>query len=188
MTRRPVLLPLVPRITAEIEAMAGGAASILSRGGMRTKIEAAKIATTGGTTMLIADGRVVHPVARLERGRAVHLVPVALQPGDRAKEMDRRSGRAARHAARRCRRGARDPGRQLAAARRGAPRGGGSFKRGDCVLIRTEAGEIGRGLVNYSSDKAALIAGRRSGEIERVLGAPGRAELIHRDDMVLAGD
>ena len=64
----------------------------------------------------------------------------------------------------------------------------GAFKRGDCVLIRTEAGEVGRGLVNYSADKAALIIGRRSGEIEQVLGAPGRAELIHRDDMVLAGD
>ena len=65
----------------------------------------------------------------------------------------------------------------------------GAFKRGDCVLIRTEAtGEIGRGLVAYSADKAERIIGKRSSEIEAVLGAPGRAELIHRDDMVLAGD
>ena len=57
----PTLIPVVPRITPEIEAMAGGAASHLSRGGMRTKIEAGKIATAGGTHMLIADGRVAHP-------------------------------------------------------------------------------------------------------------------------------
>lgn len=60
------LIEIVPKITAEIEAMAGGAASNLSRGGMRTKIEAGKIATTGGTHMLIADGRVMHPIARLQ--------------------------------------------------------------------------------------------------------------------------
>ena len=64
----------------------------------------------------------------------------------------------------------------------------GAFKRGDCVLIRTEQGEVGRGLVTYSAERAELIIGRRSSDIERVLGAPGRAELIHRDDMVLAGD
>ena len=63
-----MLIPVVPSITAAVEAMAGGAASTLSRGGMRTKIEAAKIATTGGTTMLIADGRVPHPVRRLVEG------------------------------------------------------------------------------------------------------------------------
>ncbi len=65
----------------------------------------------------------------------------------------------------------------------------GAFKRGDCVLIRAGGvGEIGRGLVAYSADKAAQLIGRQSREIEAVLGAPGRAELIHRDDMVLAGD
>ncbi len=62
------LIPLVPRITAAVEAMAGGAATSLSRGGMRTKIEAGKIATGGGTTMLIADGRIPHPIQRLEQG------------------------------------------------------------------------------------------------------------------------
>ena len=65
--------------------MAGGAASELSRGGMRTKIEAARIATAGGAHMVIADGRVLHPIRAHRRGRALHLVPVA-----------RRSPRAAR--------------------------------------------------------------------------------------------
>ena len=62
------LIPVVPRVTAEIEAMAGGAASEFSRGGMTTKIEAAKIATTGGTHMVIADGRVNNPIARIAGG------------------------------------------------------------------------------------------------------------------------
>ncbi len=73
-------IPIVPRVTAEIEAMAGGAASQFSRGGMRTKIEAAKIAATGGAHMVIADGRA--PSAdRAHRGRrALHLVPDASRP------------------------------------------------------------------------------------------------------------
>ncbi len=181
------LVPVVARITAEIEAMAGGAASALSRGGMRTKIEAAKIATTGGTTMLIADGRVAHPVARLVEGAPCTWFPSPSNPVTARKKwiagqveprgtlwVDEGAARAIQ------------AGNSLLPA--GVRSVDGAFKRGDCVLIRTEAGEVGRGLVAYSADKAALIVGRRSGEIEHVLGAPGRAELIHRDDMVLAGD
>jgi hypothetical protein len=63
------LIPVVPRITAEIESMAGGAGSELSRGGMRTKIEAAKIATSGGTHMIIADGRVDNPLGAIASGK-----------------------------------------------------------------------------------------------------------------------
>ena len=181
------LLTLVPRITAEIEAMAGGAASSLSRGGMRTKIEAAKIATTGGTTMLIADGRVVHPVARLTEGAPCTWFPSPSNPVTARKKWiaGQVEPRGTLHVDAGAARAIQEGNSLLPA---GVRRVEGAFKRGDCVLIRTEAGEIGRGLVAYSSDKAALIAGRRSGEIERVLGAPGRAELIHRDDMVLAGD
>ena len=182
-----MLIPVVPRITAEIEAMAGGPASPLSRGGMRTKIEAAKIATTGGTTMLIADGRVAHPVGRLADGGGCTWFlspsnPVTARKKWIAGQVEPRgtlwvdAGAARALAA----------GNSLLPA--GVRRVEGDFKRGDCVLIRAETGEIGRGLVAYSADKAELIVGRRSGEIEAVLGAPGRAELIHRDDMVLAGE
>ena len=62
------LIPIVERVTPAIEAMAGDAASELSRGGMRTKIEAARIATSAGTHMVIADGRVAHPIARVAAG------------------------------------------------------------------------------------------------------------------------
>lgn len=181
------LLPVVPRITGEIESMAGGAASILSRGGMRTKIEAGKIATTGGTHMLIADGRVPHPIARLLDGGPCTWFLTPSNPVTARKKwiagqveprgvlyVDRGAARAIAL------------GNSLLPA--GVVRLEGAFKRGDCVLIRTEEGEMGRGLVNYSADKAERIIGKHSSEIESVLGVPGRAELIHRDDMVLAGD
>ncbi|MDR3462353.1 MAG: glutamate 5-kinase [Beijerinckiaceae bacterium] len=182
------LIPVVPRITAEIESMAGGAASILSRGGMRTKIEAAKIATTGGAHMIIADGRVLHPIQRLNDGAACTWFlspsnPVTARKKWIAGSIEPRGTVFVDAGAAR----AIQAGNSLLPA--GVLRIEGPFKRGDCVLIRLEEdGEIGRGLVAYSADKAAQIIGRKSHEIETVLGAPGRAELIHRDDMVLAGD
>ena len=87
------LLPVVERVTPEIEAMAGGAASELSRGGMRTKIEAARIATSAGAHMVIADGRVVHPIARIAEGGGLHLVPDAVEPDRGAQGLDRRVAR-----------------------------------------------------------------------------------------------
>ena len=154
---------------------------------MSTKIEAGKIATTGGTTMLIADGRIEHPIQRLAEGGICTWFLSPLNPVTARKKwiagsieprgtlwVDDGAARAIL------------AGNSLLPA--GVRRLEGAFKRGDCVLIRAATGEIGRGLVAYSADKAELIIGRRSSEIERVLGAPGRAELIHRDDMVLGGD
>jgi glutamate 5-kinase len=65
----------------------------------------------------------------------------------------------------------------------------GHFARGDCVILRDETGaEIGRGLVAFDVDEVMQITGRKSGEIEGVLGVAGRAEVIHRDDMALVGE
>ena len=99
------LIPIVERVTSEIEAMAGAAGSELSRGGMRTKIEAAKIATTSGTHMLIASGKIEHPLQAICRWRALHLVPDAGQSRHRAKTLDRGLAGAEGHADHRCRRG-----------------------------------------------------------------------------------
>ncbi len=96
------LIPLVERITPEIEAMAGASGSELSRGGMQTKIEAGKIATTGGIHMVIASGRVDHPLKR-DREQQLHLVSHARQSGHGAQEMDRGLARAKGHADHRCR-------------------------------------------------------------------------------------
>jgi glutamate 5-kinase len=65
----------------------------------------------------------------------------------------------------------------------------GAFARGDCIVIRNaKGGEIGRGLATYDALDAAKIAGRSTRDIESLLGYRGPDELIHRDDMALAGD
>ncbi len=182
------LIPVVPRITAEIEAMAGGAASELSRGGMTTKIEAAKITTTGGAHMVIADGRVAHPIARIAAGADCTWFlspsnPVTARKKWIAGSLEPRGTVHIDAGAAR----ALFAGRSLLPA--GVTRVEGAFSRGDCVLLRDAGGgEIGRGLAAYDAAEAAQLAGRNSRDIEALLGAPGRAEMIHRDDMVLAGE
>jgi glutamate 5-kinase len=180
------LIPLVPRITAEIEAMAGGAASELSRGGMRTKIEAAKIATAGGTHMVIADGRVKNPLAAIAGGARCTWFLTGSNPVSARKtwiagaleprgvlHLDAGAVKAVR------------AGRSLLPA--GVARIEGSFGRGDAVILRAPDGaELGRALVAYDSDHAGRIAGRSSRDIEAILGYAGRAEMVHRDDMALA--
>ena len=181
-------IPLVQRITPAIEAMAGGAASELSRGGMRTKIEAAKIATTGGTHMIIADGRVDHPIARIAAGARctwflTPATPVTARKKWIAGSLEPRGTIFVDEGAAR----ALASGRSLLPA--GVTRVEGSFSRGDCVIIRDATGaEIGRGLVVYDFAEAVQIVGRNSRDIEAVLGFAGRAEMIHRDDMVLTGE
>jgi glutamate 5-kinase len=183
-----VLIPVVPRVTAAIEAMAGGAGSALSRGGMRTKIEAAKIATGGGAHMLIADGRVAHPVARIAAGAPCTWFLTGSTPVTARKKWIAGSlePRGALHLDAGAERAIRAGASLLPA---GVVRVEGDFSRGDCVLMRgPQGGEIGRGLVAYDAGEAALIAGRNSQDIEALLGEPGRATLIHRDDMAIAGE
>ncbi len=180
-------IPLVPRITAEIEAMAGEAASDHARGGMRTKIEAAKIATTAGTHMIIAPGHVDHPLAAVAAGgRATWFLtpanPVTARKKWIAGSLEPKGALVI------------DAG-AVAALRRGKsllPAGvirvDGAFGRGDAVIIRGPDGaEIGRGLVAYDAEDAAKIVRKSSGDILLILGIEGRAEMVHRDDMVLGG-
>ncbi len=180
-------IPLVPRIGAEIEAMAGEAASDHARGGMRTKIEAGKIATTAGTHMVIASGHVDNPLRAIEDGaRATWFLapgnPITSRKKWIAGSLEPRgtltidAGAAA--ALRR--------GKSLLPA--GVIRVDGSFGRGDAVVIRGPDGaEIGRGLVAYDAEDAAKIVRKSSGDIVLILGIEGRAEMVHRDDMVLGG-
>jgi glutamate 5-kinase len=179
------LIPVIPRITAEIEAMAGGAASELSRGGMRTKIEAAKIATVGGTHMVIADGRVTHPLNSIRTGKpcswflatttTVSARKTWIGGGLEPKgilHLDKGAADAIR------------AGKSLLAA--GVVRVDGEFESGDTVVMRAPDGrELGRGLIAYDSTEAALLAGRSSRDIATLLGYDGRPEVIHRDDMAL---
>ncbi|MAZ18706.1 MAG: glutamate 5-kinase [Ahrensia sp.] len=176
----------VAAITPEIEAMAGGAASELSRGGMRTKIEAGKIATHAGTAMIITLGGVDHPLKALDSGDRCTLfqpqsAPVSawkswiagqLEPQGRV-VVDEGAARALRS------------GKSLLAA--GVRTVQGTFQRGDTLAIVMEGtgAEIGRGLAGYDSGEAIRIAGRKTSEIEAILGYAPRAAMIHRDDMVV---
>ena len=175
----------VERITPEIEAMAGAAGSGLSRGGMLTKIEAGKIATAAGTHMVIASGHLDHPLRAIEDGARCTWFLTAGNPITARKKWIA---------------GSLEPKGTLfidagavAALRRGnsllpvgVVRIEGGFARGDAVIIRGPDGvEIGRGLCAYDAEDAQKIRGRSSSEIDAILGFSGRAEMVHRDDLVV---
>jgi len=175
----------VREITPAIEAMAGAATDELARGGMVTKIEAAKIAVAAGTDLVIASGRVENPLRRLADGGPCTWFIASSDPLAARKRWI--SGALEPRGAVVVDAGAASA---LAAGKSLLPAGvvavEGAFGRGDAVVIRDSGGGVlGRGLIAYSSDDAERIAGHKSSEIEKILGYRGRAELIHRDDMAL---
>jgi glutamate 5-kinase len=188
-TRDPaaVFIPEVHGITPDIERMAGGSSSAVGSGGMATKIAAARIAVAAGCHMCVALGREMHPLKRLESGvRCSWFFPAATPSTVRkqwiagtlkpAGELRVDAGAVA--ALRR--------GKSLLPA--GVIRVSGKFDRGDALLVVDGEGlELARGLSAYSSDDAERIIGRKSGEIEAILGYRGRDEMIHRDDLVVTG-
>jgi glutamate 5-kinase len=181
------LIPVVEAVTADIEAMAGAAESELSRGGMRTKIEAAKIATSAGTHMLIASGKIEHPLQAIADGGPCTWFLTPANPVTARKRWIAGSLEpkgtltidAGAVAALRA-------GKSLLPA--GVIRVDGQFARGDAVIVRgPDTHEIGRGLVAYDADHAEQIKGRSSSDAAQILGISGRAEMIHRDDLVVGG-
>jgi glutamate 5-kinase len=182
------LVPVVPRITPEIEAMAGASGSELSRGGMVTKIEAGKIATSAGTHMVIASGRVAHPLDAIAKGAACTWFltpanPVTARKKWIAGSLEPRGALVIDAGAVTALRG----GKSLLPA--GVTRIEGGFGRGDAVVVRGPDGaEIGRGLIAYDADDAERIKGKSSADVQAMLGFTGRTEMIHRDDLVLGGD
>ncbi|WP_243721830.1 glutamate 5-kinase [Meridianimarinicoccus aquatilis] len=175
---------VVETITPEIEAMAGEGISGLSRGGMITKLMAAKMATGAGCAMVIAKGDAENPLSRLERGGPCTWFLADTDPQAARKRwiaaMKPRGEVSVDAGAAR----ALGQGRSLLPA--GVVSVAGTFGRGEPVTITAPDGTVlGKGLARYASDEAAAILGLRSDQIEDVLGHPGRAALIHRDDMVL---
>ena len=175
----------VRQITPDIESMAGSSASDVGAGGMTTKILAAKIAVAAGCHLCIAAGHHKHPLRRIEDGaRCTWFVPSAtpvtarkqwiagtLRPAG-AITIDAGALRALLE------------GKSLLPA--GVVRARGRFDRGDTVSVLTaEGAEVARGIIAYSDGDAAKIMGRKSSEIEGILGFRGRDEMIHRDDLVL---
>ena len=181
------LIPLIERITPEIEAMAGDAGTELSRGGMVTKIEAAKIATSAGTAMVIASGKPLNPVRALAGDAPGSWFVPAVNPDTARKKWI--GGQLAAVGKLHLDAGAEaalGKGKSLLPA--GVREIEGNFRRGDVVILAGAGGiEIGRGIVAYDAAEAALIHGRKSSEIEQILGYAGRSEMVHRDDLVLTG-
>jgi glutamate 5-kinase len=179
-----VLIPEVRQITGEIEAMAGGADSELSRGGMVTKIAAGKIALASGTNMVITSGVVAHPLRALQDGGSCTWF---LAPSDPVAARKRWiAGQLEPKGIVEIDAGAEEAlfsGKSLLPA--GVRRVDGAFERGDVVVIAGSGRELGRGLIAYAREDAARIIGKKSKEIAAILGYEGRAALIHRDDMVL---
>ncbi|MDE1922932.1 MAG: glutamate 5-kinase [Gammaproteobacteria bacterium] len=178
-------IPEVPEITLEIEAMAGGAGSAMGSGGMQTKIAAAKIAVGAGCHLCIAKGAHQHPLQRIEEGaRCTWFIPsstpVAMRKQWIAGTLKPSGGIVVDAGAVR----ALTEGKSLLPA--GITRATGRFERGDTVsIVGPDGVEVARGICAYSDADAARIAGRRSADIEKVLGYRGRDEIIHRDDLVL---
>lgn len=177
-------IPHIDRITPEIDAMAGGAQSHLSRGGMRTKLEAGKMATEAGTAMIIAKGTEAHPVAAIARGGRHTLFAPRANPLAARKRWIMTGMMAGRLTL--------DAGAVEALKRGssllpiGVTRVEGSFSRGDPVAILAPGGEeLARGLAGFDHLDARKIAGRQSGEIAELLGRATRTEMVHRDNLVL---
>jgi len=183
-------IPEIREITPEIEAMAGAAASELSNGGMVTKLMAGRIALAAGCRMAIADGRQVGALGALIDGgaRCSWFLPDyenGASPLSARKKWIKGSLKSA---------GALvvDDGavRALSSGKSLLPAGvtgiDGAFKRGDVVDVKDRGGRVlARGLVAYAAEDARRIAGRKSAEIEQLLGFRGRDEMVHRDDLVV---
>ncbi|MEM8551345.1 MAG: glutamate 5-kinase [Pseudomonadota bacterium] len=175
----------VTHLGEDIVAMAGDAGSALSRGGMKTKIDAARIAMEAGTAMAVASGRIAHPLRALSEGARATWFHPRIDPVTARKvwiagsltprgtlTLDDGAVRAILR------------GRSLLPA--GVSAVSGSFARGDAVRLLDGAGrEVGRGLVAYDVDDARLIKGHKTSSLQTLVGARARSTMVHRDDMAL---
>jgi glutamate 5-kinase len=175
---------VVEKVTPEIEAMAGDAGTGLSKGGMKTKVLAAKTAAAGGAAMAITLGSPLNPLKFLEDGAPATWFTPEIDPRAARKrwiaamkpngELHVDAGAAKALAG----------GNSLLPA--GVTEVTGNFGRGEPVaILGPEGAGLGIGLTRYTSEEAAQITGERSDRIEALLGYPGRAALVHRDDMAI---
>ena len=175
----------VSAITPQIEAMAGDSVSGFGRGGMASKLAAAKIATAAGCDVLIARGTSEFPLSAVRQGARCTRFVASGTPAQARKRWI--AGVLKPEGALIIDAGA---ARALADGKSLLPAGirqiDGRFERGDAVLVKDQQGrEIARGLAAYGAADAERIAGKRTAEIEAILGYRGRDEMIHRDDLAL---
>ena len=180
-------IPEVRQITPEIAAMAGGIGTDFGSGGMVTKVEAGRLAISGGTHMVITSGLVEHPLRALEEGGSSTWFyadgdPVTARKRWIAATLQPRGVLTIDDGA----------AKALLAGNSLLPAGittlEGDFDRGDAVRLVDAAGcELGRGIAAYAAEDATRIIGHKSSEIETILGYAGRTAMVHRDDMVVTG-
>lgn len=182
-----IFLPVVEMITPEIEGMAGAAASELSRGGMKTKLDAGKIANAAGTAMIITSGTRMNPLEAIDRGERSTLFKPSHAPVNAWKvwisgHLDAAGQLVIDDGALQ----ALKSGKSLLPA--GVREVHGAFQRGDTVSILNMSGiEVARGLAGYDAGDALKIAGHKSSEIEGILGYFARSSMVHRNDLVIRG-
>jgi glutamate 5-kinase len=171
-----------------LERMAGGAGSSIGKGGMLTKILAARRAAGSGASTVIAWGREPDALLRLAAGERIGTLLVAPTQKTQARKqwmMDHLQLRGALTVDDGAAARLRQDGKSLLPI--GMTAVEGAFSRGEVIAIRDAAGaEIGRGLANYSSAEARLLCRRPSAEIEPLLGYSAEPEMVHRDNLVLA--
>ena len=178
-------ISFVENITEEHFEMAGDSGSSFASGGMRTKLQAARIATHAGCATIIASGAIEKPLHALANGGKCTVFAAEATPAAARKqwlagmlevcgELRLDAGAAT----------ALENGNSLLPV--GMIEVVGHFRRGDAVkLVGADGLELGRGLAAYASDEAVAIKGCRSEQIEAKLGYRGRSVMVHRDDMVL---
>jgi glutamate 5-kinase len=170
-----------------LEAMAGGAGSSIGRGGMITKILAAKRAAGSGASTVVAWGREPDVLIRLKNGESIGTLLVAPTQKTRARKQwiaDHLQMRGAVWVDAGAAAKVREEGKSLLPI--GMFQVDGEFSRGDVIAIRDKQGvEIARGLANYASAEARLMCRKPSSEIEALLGYVAEPEMLHRDNMVL---
>jgi len=180
------LIPQVERIDTRIERLASGTSSSLATGGMVTKIEAAKLATTSGVALVIADGREPDVILKLAAGEAIgtRFLPATSKLESRQRWM--LSGLSTRGKL------IVDPGAATALNKRGSllaagiERAEGRFERGDIVNIYDhDKSRLGCGITNYSSDDISIIKGAHSRKITTLLGYDYGSEVVHRNNLVV---
>ena len=177
------LIPVVEKLTPEIEAMADGAGSSVGTGGMATKLMAARLCMEAGCDMAIALGSELHPLTRMEKtGKGTWFLadktPISARKAWIGGAIKPRGTLILDAGAVK----ALDKGKSLLPA--GIKAVKGNFERGDAVVLEDETGVfLGKGLTAYNARDAKAIAGKHSDEIEAVLGYHGPDEIIHRDDL-----
>jgi glutamate 5-kinase len=170
-----------------LERMAGGAGSSLGRGGMLTKILAAKRAAGSGASTVIAWGREPDALIRLAQGDAIGTLLIAQTQKQQARKQwmaDHLQLRGAVVVDDGAAAKVRDEGKSLLPI--GMVKVEGDFSRGDVIAVRDQTGqEIARGLANYASSEARLLCRKPSAEFERLLGYAAEPEMLHRDNLVI---